>query len=74
MLIGQLAEATGMTAKTVRFYEDRGLMPDRVRTSARGARPHPRRAPRAPAPAGPPGPRGLSRRGHLRHSRHRRSS
>jgi DNA-binding transcriptional MerR regulator len=34
MLIGQLAEATGVTAKTVRFYEDRGLMPDPVRTSA----------------------------------------
>ncbi len=27
MRIGETAEAAGMTAKTLRFYEDRGLLP-----------------------------------------------
>ena len=32
MRIGELAEATGTTAKTLRFYEDRGLLPPPRRT------------------------------------------
>lgn len=33
MRIGKLAEATGTTAKTLRFYEDRGLLPPPRRTA-----------------------------------------
>lgn len=33
MRIGELAAATGMTANTLRFYEDRGLLPVADRTS-----------------------------------------
>ena len=32
MKIGQLASATGLTAKTIRFYEGEGLIPDPPRT------------------------------------------
>lgn len=32
MLIGQLATATGVTAKTLRFYEAEGLLPEPERT------------------------------------------
>lgn len=32
MLIGQLADTTGVTAKTLRFYEQRGLLPEPART------------------------------------------
>ncbi len=32
MRIGELARATGTTAKTLRFYEDRGLLPSPART------------------------------------------
>lgn len=34
MKIGQLAEATGFTAKAIRFYEGEGLLRSPVRTSA----------------------------------------
>lgn len=34
MLIGELAKRTGATAKTLRFYEDAGLLPEPTRTSA----------------------------------------
>lgn len=43
MLIGQLADATGVTAKTLRFYEDDGLLPPPDRTPA-GYRDYPRSA------------------------------
>ena len=33
MLIGELAKRTGTTAKTLRFYEDEGLLPEPTRTS-----------------------------------------
>lgn len=33
MRIGELAEATGTTPKTLRFYEDRGLLPPPRRTA-----------------------------------------
>jgi MerR family Zn(II)-responsive transcriptional regulator of zntA len=33
MRIGELAEAVGTTAKTLRFYEDQGLLPPAERTS-----------------------------------------
>lgn len=32
MLIGRLADAAGVTTKTLRFYEDEGLLPAPVRT------------------------------------------
>ncbi|MCI0438955.1 MAG: heavy metal-responsive transcriptional regulator [Chloroflexi bacterium] len=34
MKIGELANATGLTAKTIRFYEDEGLLPPAPRTSS----------------------------------------
>lgn len=34
MRIGELAEAAGTTAKTLRFYEDQGLLPAAERTAA----------------------------------------
>lgn len=34
MLIGSLAERTGVTAKTLRFYEGRGLLPEPDRSAA----------------------------------------
>lgn len=34
MKIGELATATGLTAKTIRFYEDAGLLPPAPRTSS----------------------------------------
>lgn len=34
MLIGELAHHTGTTAKTLRFYEDEGLLPEPERTSS----------------------------------------
>jgi DNA-binding transcriptional MerR regulator len=34
MLIGELARHTGTTAKTLRFYEDEGLLPEPGRTSS----------------------------------------
>ena len=34
MLIGVLAAAAGLTAKTIRFYEQAGLLPGPPRTSA----------------------------------------
>lgn len=34
MLIGQLARSTDVTAKTLRFYEDQGLLPEPARTPA----------------------------------------
>lgn len=34
MRIGELAEASGTTAKTLRFYEDQGLLPAAHRTSS----------------------------------------
>lgn len=34
MLIGELAEASGTTAKTVRFYEANALLPPAVRTAS----------------------------------------
>ncbi|GAB3043400.1 hypoxia response transcriptional regulator [Parafrigoribacterium mesophilum] len=37
MRIGEAAAATGMTAKTLRFYEDRGLLPP-ARRAANGYR------------------------------------
>lgn len=43
MLIGQLADATGVTAKTLRFYEDDGLLPAPDRTPA-GYRDYPQTA------------------------------
>jgi DNA-binding transcriptional MerR regulator len=43
MLIGQLADATGVTAKTLRFYEDDGLLPAPDRTPG-GYRSYPRSA------------------------------
>lgn len=33
MLIGELAKRTDTTAKTLRFYEDEGLLPEPTRTS-----------------------------------------
>lgn len=33
MRIGEAATATGLTTKTLRFYEDRGLLPSAARTS-----------------------------------------
>ena len=33
MRIGELADATGTTTKTLRFYEDQGLLPPAERTS-----------------------------------------
>lgn len=32
MKIGQLAERSGVTAKTIRYYEERGLLPEPERT------------------------------------------
>ncbi|WP_043734662.1 MerR family DNA-binding transcriptional regulator, partial [Nocardia asiatica] len=32
MRIGELAAASGITAKTIRFYEQEGLMPEPART------------------------------------------
>ena len=32
MKIGELAKATGVTAKTIRFYEEEGLLPKPART------------------------------------------
>lgn len=32
MLIGELADATGVTAKTLRFYEQQGVLPEPART------------------------------------------
>ena len=43
MLIGHLAEATGVTTKTLRFYEDEGLLPEPARTPA-GYRDYPNEA------------------------------
>lgn len=43
MRIGQLADATGVTASTLRFYERRGLLPSPQRTQA-GYRNYPARA------------------------------
>ncbi len=43
MRIGQLADATGVTASTLRFYERRGLLPSPQRTPA-GYRSYPARA------------------------------
>lgn len=34
MRIGELAEAAGTTAKTLRFYEEQGLLPPAARTAA----------------------------------------
>lgn len=34
MLIGELAETTGVPARTIRFYEDRGVLPAPVRTTS----------------------------------------
>jgi DNA-binding transcriptional MerR regulator len=34
MFIGELARRTGTTAKTLRFYEDEGLLPEPAHTSA----------------------------------------
>lgn len=34
MKIGQMAEATGLPIRTLRFYEDAGLLPQRPRTEA----------------------------------------
>lgn len=34
MRIGELAAATGSTAKTLRFYEERGLLPETDRTAS----------------------------------------
>lgn len=34
MLIGELARRAGTTAKTLRFYEDEGLLPEPARTSS----------------------------------------
>jgi MerR family transcriptional regulator, Zn(II)-responsive regulator of zntA len=34
MLIGELAEASGATTKTLRFYEEAGLLPAPERTAA----------------------------------------
>ncbi len=34
MKIGELAKATGLSTKTIRFYEDQGLIPDPPRTDA----------------------------------------
>lgn len=34
MLIGDLAAATGVATRTIRFYEDRGLLPAPVRSAA----------------------------------------
>jgi len=39
MLIGELAAATGVPARTIRFYEDRGILPEPARTTA-GYREH----------------------------------
>jgi MerR family transcriptional regulator, copper efflux regulator len=44
MRIGGLAAATGITTKTIRFYEQAGLLPDPPRTSA-GYRDYPAEAP-----------------------------
>jgi len=41
MLIGEVAEVTGVTAKTLRFYEDRSLLHEPMRTPA-GYRDYPR--------------------------------
>ena len=35
MRIGELAKSTGVTAKTIRFYEAQGLLPDPPRTPSR---------------------------------------
>ncbi|MGQ7787968.1 heavy metal-responsive transcriptional regulator [Nesterenkonia sp. PF2B19] len=42
MRIGELAEITGTTPKTLRFYEEQGLLPAAARTAA-GYRDYPRR-------------------------------
>lgn len=34
MLIGELAATTGVPARTIRFYEDKGVMPEPARTPA----------------------------------------
>ena len=34
MRIGRLAETTGLTTKTIRFYESRGLLPIPARTDS----------------------------------------
>ena len=34
MRIGELAEAAGTTAKTLRFYEEQGLLPAAERTAS----------------------------------------
>src|SRR3546814_19762092 len=44
--IGQLADATGATAKTLRFYEDSGLLPPAKR-AANGYRDYPPEAARS---------------------------
>jgi MerR family transcriptional regulator, copper efflux regulator len=44
MRIGALAATTGLTAKTIRFYEQAGLMPDPPRTNS-GYRDYPTEAP-----------------------------
>lgn len=43
MLIGELADHTGTTAKTLRFYENEGLLPEPGRTAS-GYRDYPRGA------------------------------
>lgn len=44
MLIGELARRTGTTTKTLRFYEDEGLLPEPDRTRS-GYRDYPPQAP-----------------------------
>ena len=34
MLIGELAAKSGVPARTIRFYEDKGILPDPARTTA----------------------------------------
>ena len=36
MRIGELAAATGLTTKTIRFYEGEGLLPEPGRTASGG--------------------------------------
>ncbi len=43
MLIGEVAHATGVTAKTLRFYESDGLLPEPARTAG-GYRDYPTEA------------------------------
>lgn len=42
--IGELAERAGVTVKTVRFYSDRGLLPEGVRSSGATGGTVPRRS------------------------------